>query len=196
MPAACSRSARTQLSGSTWTPTFYGYDGHGNVRFTTNTAGAVGNTYQFDAFGMPIASAGTIANRYLYSGERFDSNINLYHLRARYYNMLTGRFQTMDPLAGSVADPRTLHKYLYAAGNPINLIDPTGHSLGEEIIEVEETAEEAEEVKAYANKFTCIDDAYEQLLDLEFRLGYYDEGYGASSGKSLQALLNCAKKGL
>jgi hypothetical protein len=30
------------------------------------TAGAVGNTYQFDAFGMPIASTGTIANTYLY----------------------------------------------------------------------------------------------------------------------------------
>jgi hypothetical protein len=37
----------------------------------------VGNTYQFDAFGMPIASAGTTANNYLYSGERFDQNIGL-----------------------------------------------------------------------------------------------------------------------
>ena len=45
------RISENQLSGSTWTPTFYGYDGHGNVRFTTSTAGAVGNTYQFDAFG-------------------------------------------------------------------------------------------------------------------------------------------------
>jgi len=185
--------SENQVSGSTWTPTFYGYGGHGNVRFTTNTAGTVGNTYQFDAFGMPIASSGTIANTYLYSGERFDSSLNLYHLRARYYNVLTGRFETMDPLAGSVADPHTLHKYLYAAGNPINLIDPTGLGLEEdEIID----AEVGEETEAYKNKFTCIEDAFEQLEDLEFRLGYYDEGYGASSGKSLQALLNCAKKGL
>jgi RHS repeat-associated protein len=92
------RISENQLSGSTWTPTFYGYDGHGNVRFTTNTAGTVGNTYQYDAFGMPIASTGAIANTYLYSGERFDSNINLYHLRARFYNALTGRFETMDPV--------------------------------------------------------------------------------------------------
>ena len=94
------RISENQLSGSTWTPTFYGYDGHGNVRFTTNTAGAVGNTYQYDAFGLPIASTGTTANTYLYSGERFDSNLNLYHLRARFYNMLTGRFETMDPVRG------------------------------------------------------------------------------------------------
>jgi hypothetical protein len=88
------RISENQFSGSTWTPTFYGYDGHGNVRFTTSTAGTVGNTYQFDAFGMPIASTGTIANTYLYSGERFDSNLGLYDLRARYYNILTGRFET------------------------------------------------------------------------------------------------------
>jgi RHS repeat-associated protein len=91
------RISENQLSGSTWTPTFYGYDGHFNVRFLTNSAGTVGNTYQFDAFGMPVASAGTTANAYLFSGERFDSSLNLYNLRARYYNQTTGRFETMDP---------------------------------------------------------------------------------------------------
>jgi RHS repeat-associated protein len=120
------RISENQLVSSTWTPTFYGYDGHGNVRFTINTAGTVGNTYQFDAFGMSIASAGTIANSYLYSGERFDSNLNLYHLRARYYNQATGRFETMDPAAGSISDPGTLHKYAYARNNPVNRIDPSG----------------------------------------------------------------------
>jgi RHS repeat-associated protein len=107
------RISENQLSGSTWTPTFYGYDGHGNVRFTTNTAGTIGNTYQFDAFGMPIASTGSIANACLYSGERFDSNINLYHLRARYYNVLTGRFDTMDPARTSPVAGCALR------GNPI-----------------------------------------------------------------------------
>ena len=121
------RISENQLSGSTWTPTFYGYDGHGNVRFTTNTSGAVGNTYQFDAFGMPIASAGTIANTYLYSGEHFDSNLNLYHLRARYYNQGTGRFLVMDPKWGNVFNPRTLHKYVYASNDPVNRRDPSGH---------------------------------------------------------------------
>ena len=128
------RISENQLSGSTWTPTFYGYDGHGNVRFTTSTAGAVGNTYQFDAFGAPIANTGTITNTYLYSGERFDSNLNLYQLRARYYNMLTGRFETMDPAPGTITDPATLHKYVYTRNNPANLIDPTGRDdLFEEV---------------------------------------------------------------
>jgi RHS repeat-associated protein len=127
------RISENQLSGNTWTPTFYGYDGHGNVRFTTSTAGTVGNTYQFDAFGMPIATTGTIANTYLHSGERFDSNINLYQLRARYYNQATGRFETMDPELGKIFYPGTLHKYLYAQSNPVNRVDPSGKDdFGEE----------------------------------------------------------------
>jgi RHS repeat-associated protein len=128
------RISDNQLSGSTWTPTFYGYDGHGNVRFTTSTAGAVGNTYQFDAFGAPIASTGTIANTYLYSGERFDSNLNLYQLRARFYNMLTGRFETMDPYAGKISDPATLHNYVYTRNNPANRVDPAGKDDIEEYV--------------------------------------------------------------
>jgi RHS repeat-associated protein len=133
------RISENQLSGSTWTPTFYGYDGHGNVRFTTNTAGAVGNTYQFDAFGMPIASTGTIANTYLYSGERFDGNLNLYQLRARYYTTLTGRFETADPVPGKIFDPGTLHKYAYAENNPVNRVDPSGQADLFENVFVDET---------------------------------------------------------
>jgi RHS repeat-associated protein len=132
------RISENQLSGSTWTPTFYGYDGHGNVRFTTSTAGAVGNTYQFDAFGAPIASTGTIANAYLYSGERFDSNLNFYQLRARYYNMLTGRFETMDPIQHKSCcktrscPPSPSNAYAYADDNPPNRVDPSGRQALEE----------------------------------------------------------------
>jgi len=94
----------------------------------------VGNTYQYDAFGAPIASTGTIANTYLYSGERFDSNLNLYQLRARFYNMLTGRFEAADPHSGKITDPATLHRYAYAANNPVNRIDPTGKDIEAEEI--------------------------------------------------------------
>jgi RHS repeat-associated protein len=132
------RISENQLVGSTWTPSFYGYDGHGNVRFLTSTTGVLGNTYQYDAFGMPIASAGTTANTYLYSGERFDQNIGLYHLRARYYNQATGRFETMDPELGRIFDARTLHKYVYTRDNPVNRVDPHGTEdlEGEAAIEV------------------------------------------------------------
>jgi uncharacterized protein RhaS with RHS repeats len=50
----------------------------------------------------------------------------LYYLRARYYNPLTGRFLSRDPNDGKRWDPKTLHKYLYAGGDPVNSKDPSG----------------------------------------------------------------------
>ena len=47
---------------------------------------------------------------------------------ARYYNTMTGRFVSMDPENGIVTDPKTLHKFIYAAGDPVNLADPTGRA--------------------------------------------------------------------
>src|SRR2546425_8972528 len=92
------RVSENQLVSGTWKPSFYGYDGHGNVRFLTNTAGTATDTYQYDAFGMPINSSGTTSNAFQYSGERLDSGIGLYDLRARYYNQATGRFWSTDPI--------------------------------------------------------------------------------------------------
>lgn len=48
--------------------------------------------------------------------------------RARYYNPLTGRFMSRDPEDGDPTDPATLHKYLYAGGDPVDGWDPTGRA--------------------------------------------------------------------
>ena len=62
-----------------------------------------------------------------YRGEQYDSDLGLYYLRARYYNPATGRFLSRDPEAGYANRPPSLHKYLYANGDPVNTIDPTGN---------------------------------------------------------------------
>jgi RHS repeat-associated protein len=61
-----------------------------------------------------------------YRGEQYDPDLGLYYLRARYYNPNTGRFLSRDPENGKAKIPATLHKYLYAAGDPVNRIDPKG----------------------------------------------------------------------
>jgi len=67
------------------------------------------------------------------SGEQYDSDLGLYYLRARYYNPATGRFLSRDPLNGNAFDPKTLHKYLYAGGDPVNATDPTGKGIVETV---------------------------------------------------------------
>jgi hypothetical protein len=49
--------------------------------------------------------------------------------QARYLNPATGRFWTTDSYKGTKHDPPSLHKYLYAADNPVNLVDPSGHEF-------------------------------------------------------------------
>jgi RHS repeat-associated protein len=64
----------------------------------------------------------------LHSGEQFDTGLQQYYLRARYYNPNNGRFNRLDPFAGNNFDPQSLHKYGYAHGDPINGSDPSGEA--------------------------------------------------------------------
>lgn len=118
----------TRDGGGSWSASYFGYDGHGSVRFLTNDLGALTDTYSYDAYGTLLASTGTTANRYRYAGEEFDPSLGLYHLRARYLNAANGRFWNADTYEGQSTDPQSLHRYNYAHGNPANLSDPSGHT--------------------------------------------------------------------
>jgi RHS repeat-associated protein len=120
------RISEDQIVNNAWTVSFYGYDGAGSVRQLTNAVGVVTDSYEYDAFGNKINSTGSTPNNYLYRGEFFDSDLGLYYMRARYMNPLTGRFMSRDPEDGKFTDPKSLHKYLYAGGDPIDGFDPTG----------------------------------------------------------------------
>lgn len=123
------RISETQSINSALTTSFYGYDGHGSVRQLTGSSGTVTDTYAFDAFGNLISSTGSTPNNYLFAGEQYDPALSLYYNRARYLNTTTGRFWSMDTEEGSPRDPLSLHKYLYAANNPGNLVDPSGRDF-------------------------------------------------------------------
>jgi RHS repeat-associated protein len=122
------RISQNQQIANAWTPGFYGYDGGGTVRLLTDSTGTVTDTYDYDAWGNTVNTTGSTPNVYLYRGEQYDLDLNLYYLRARYFNLLTGRFLTRDLYRGSAKDPLSLHKYLYASANPIGNYDSTGYA--------------------------------------------------------------------
>ena len=116
-----------ERDGRIW---YYIYDGHRNTRLLTNAAGTVTDRYAYDACGNLLKKEGDTENDFLYTGEQYNANTGLYYLRARYMDPSTGTFISMDSYPGSLYDPVSLHKYLYA--NPVKYTDPTGHfSLAE-----------------------------------------------------------------
>jgi len=107
---------------------YYVHDGHGSVRALTDANGTVTDTYDYDAFGNLIHSTGTSPNNYLFAGEQFDPDLNLYYNRARYLSISTGRSWTADKFEGVADDPGTLHHYLYTFANPVDYADSSGNS--------------------------------------------------------------------
>jgi RHS repeat-associated protein len=114
---------------------FYGYDGHGSVRYLTDPNGTVTDTYDYDAYGNLINRTGTTDNNYLFAGEQFDPDLGLYYNRARYLDVRMGRFWGMDTWEGRVRKPHSHHKFLYVSASPTNRTDPSGHAeLEEEMV--------------------------------------------------------------
>jgi RHS repeat-associated protein len=109
-------------------------DGHGSTRMLADNGGNIVNAFAYDAFGNLVTSNGVSQTAYLYCGQQFDSDLGFYLNRARYLNPNTGRFWTMDGDYGNNEDSLSLHKYLYAEDNPMNMDDPSGDYTVAEIL--------------------------------------------------------------
>jgi hypothetical protein len=48
------------------------------------------------------------------------------YLRARWYELESGRFISPDPIIPDFQNPQSLHLYIYSLDNPINYTDPSG----------------------------------------------------------------------
>ena len=101
-------------------------DGHGSVTALVENS-KITDTYTYDSYGIMLKKTGDTDNDYLYTGEQYNESTGLYYLRARYMSPETGTFTAMDTYAGTLDNPVSLHKYLYANGNPVMYTDPTGN---------------------------------------------------------------------
>ncbi len=99
---------------------YYLTDALGSVVALADEAGTKVNTYAYSPRGVQRAGTSEqIPQPYRFAGGYQDTT-GLYHFAARYYDPNIGRFTTPDP-SGLEKNP-----YLYAAGDPVNTIDPTG----------------------------------------------------------------------
>ena len=101
-------------------------DVHGSVVGAVDASGSLVGAYRYDAWGKREVIAGDPLP-YGWLGEFQDPDTGLVYLRQRWYDPTTGRFLTPDRYRADVDDPRTLHRYLYGLGDPLNRVDRNGN---------------------------------------------------------------------
>lgn len=69
-----------------------------------------------------------------FQGMTLDSTTGLYFVRARSYDVRTGRFVSRDPKDGMTRRPESFVPYAFANGSPTAFRDPTGEDTLEELM--------------------------------------------------------------
>jgi RHS repeat-associated protein len=59
-----------------------------------------------------------------YTGHKFDTDLGLSYMQARYYDPVIGSFYSNDPLG--FRDVHSFNRYAYANNNPYKYVDPDG----------------------------------------------------------------------
>ena len=101
---------------------YYQRDEQLSTVFVTDGQGEIRNSYQYDAFGIPLETTEQLNNRIRYTGQQYDELTQQYYLRARYYNPVAGRFMQEDVYQGD-----GLNLYAYCGNNPVVYDDPSGY---------------------------------------------------------------------
>ena len=108
-------------------PVFYHFDRIGSTLALSDHTGAVADTYAYGPYGEPLARTGTSTQPFTYVGAYgVRAEGALHQMRARYYDPSTARFLSPDPIWPSLAKPKRLNPYEYAAQSPGEFIDPRG----------------------------------------------------------------------
>ncbi|WP_226486531.1 RHS repeat-associated core domain-containing protein [Streptomyces parvulus] len=103
---------------------YYLTDVQGSVIGLVDATGKRTATYSYGPYGEARTTSGT-NQPYRYTGTYLDPS-GLYKMGARYYDPQLGRFTQPDPSG------KESNLYAYAAGDPVNRVDPSGLlSLGE-----------------------------------------------------------------
>ena len=119
--------------GVSYSHIWYLKDHLGNNRVLADASGNAVALHDYDPYGEEIAVAsssqpyplppGATDSPYLYGGKEWNETTSTYDFEARYLSPSFHRFTTMDPLAEKYY---SISPYAYCAGNPVNLVDPSG----------------------------------------------------------------------
>ena len=107
---------------------FYIWDVLGNIIGILNNSGVIVSKLDYDAFGNIINQTGSVISNFRYKGYYYDTDIELYYLKTRFYNPVLLRFITPDSIeyldSSSIIG---LNLYAYCGNDPVNMVDEEGN---------------------------------------------------------------------
>ena len=107
---------------------FYIRDVLNNIIGIIDNNGLIVSKFDYDTFGNIINQTGTIISNFRYKGYYYDSDLELYYLKSRFYNPGLLRFITPDSIeyldSSSIIG---LNLYAYCGNDPVNNVDEEGN---------------------------------------------------------------------
>jgi RHS repeat-associated protein len=112
------------------TVTYVYTDPQGTPLAETDASGNITATFEYTPYGtyapQGTSAPGPTPNGPGYTGHVNDPETNLVYMQARYYDPVTGRFLSVDPIASSSGNVFNFNRFKYANNNPIVNTDPDG----------------------------------------------------------------------
>jgi RHS repeat-associated protein len=112
---------------------FFITDHQGSVVGLTDSAGAMTAQFAYNAWGQFVFRSVFNVNLgspdwqpFFFQGRELETFLNLYHMRAREYSPIRGRFLQKDPERGDELLPMSRHPYMFALNAPTTFVDPMG----------------------------------------------------------------------
>jgi RHS repeat-associated protein len=136
---------------------FISTDALGSPTDLTAPAGTIASIRKYDAWGQyrndtaPTSSDPKLG----YTGHQYDPETGLVYARARYYDADLGRFLSRDSFEGELADAPSLHRFAYAAANPLRFADPTGNAYDDLLPEERKAIQEQQRARAAEVQASC-----------------------------------------
>jgi len=111
--------------------TFIHTDILGSPTAETNTSGQVLSLSHYQSFGKEIEQS---TDDVAYTGHKYDADLGLSYMQARYYDPVIGRFYSNDPVdavshLSNEEGIRGFNRYSYAVNNPYKYTDPDGKAI-------------------------------------------------------------------
>ncbi|MHB8107450.1 MAG: RHS repeat-associated core domain-containing protein [Candidatus Cryosericum sp.] len=132
-PITYQHNGAGELVSLTWNNQtyYYHFNAHGDTIALSDSTGTPVAQYSYDPWGTLVTNTNpSLPNPYLYCGAygvRWDADLSLYLMGARWYNPSTGRFLTKDSYPPDLLAPITQNPYQYCGNNPITYVDSNGH---------------------------------------------------------------------